>query len=116
MTFESTIVPNNWRSDMIPHCTRVKGERNECRNHRGISLLSVVGKISAGILVGIVRRVTEGLIKDEQGGFKSGSKLVRNRRRKSERELGLVGGNHSSDGKFSSLKNDTSKVLQGSIH
>ena len=85
MTFESTIVPNNWRSDMIPHCTRVKGERNECRNHRGISLLSVVGKISAGILVGIVRRVTEGLIKDEQGGFKSGSKLVRNRRRKSER-------------------------------
>ena len=35
-----------------------KGEKSECKNYRGISQLSVVGKIYAGILVDRVRRVT----------------------------------------------------------
>ena len=30
---------------------KFKGERTECSNHRGISFLSMVGKIYAGILV-----------------------------------------------------------------
>ena len=33
-------------------------------------MLSVVGKIYAGILIDRVRRVTWGLIDDEQGGFR----------------------------------------------
>ena len=37
-----------------------KGERTECKNYRGISLLSVVGKIYAGILVDKFRKVTGG--------------------------------------------------------
>ena len=44
----------------------------ECKNYRGISLLSVVRKIYARILVGRVGRVTGGLINDEQGGFRVG--------------------------------------------
>ena len=32
----------------------------------------MVGKIYAGILVNIVRKVTEGFIDNEQGGFRSG--------------------------------------------
>ena len=53
------------------HCRRVK-ERTECKNYRGISLLSVFGKIHAGILVDGVRSVTGGLIDDvEQGGFRA---------------------------------------------
>ena len=47
-----------------------KGERSECSNYRGISLLSVVGKIYAGILGDRVCKVTEGLIDDEQWWFK----------------------------------------------
>ena len=43
-----------------------KGERNECKNYRGITLLSMVGKIYAGILVDRVRRVIGGLTDDEQ--------------------------------------------------
>ena len=39
----------------------------KCKNYRGISLLGVVGKIYADILVGIFRSVTGGLIDDEQG-------------------------------------------------
>src|SRR5678815_3305278 len=50
---------------------RGKGDEGNCRNYRGISLLSIVGKIYAGILVERVRRVTEGLIGEEQGAFRS---------------------------------------------
>ena len=53
---------------------RGKGERAECKDYSGISLVSVVGKIYryAGILVDRVHKVTEGLIDDEQGGFRAG--------------------------------------------
>ena len=36
----------------------------------------MVGKIYAGILVNRVRKVTEGLINDVQGGFRAGSGCV----------------------------------------
>ena len=36
----------------------------------------MVGKVYAGILVDRVRRVTEGLIDDKQGGFRSGKGYV----------------------------------------
>ena len=39
----------------------------ECKNYRGISVLSVAVKIYAVILIDRVRIVTEGLIYDEQG-------------------------------------------------
>ena len=41
-----------------------KGERTECKNYRGISLLTVVGKIYARTLVDRIHRVTGGLIAD----------------------------------------------------
>ena len=47
MTFEDVVVPEDWRSG--------KGERNECKNYGGITMLSVVGEIYAGILVDRVR-------------------------------------------------------------
>ena len=51
---------------MIVPLYKDKGERTECKSYRGISMLNVVGKIYAGILVGRVLKVTEGLIDDEQ--------------------------------------------------
>ena len=56
--------------------TKDKGERNVCKNYKGISLLSVVGKIYAWILIDKVRRVTEGLIDDEQEGFRKGRRCI----------------------------------------
>ena len=41
----------NWRSAVIVPLYKGKGERIECKNYRDISLLSMVGKIYAGILV-----------------------------------------------------------------
>ena len=49
-----------------------KGSRLECTNYRGISLLSVVGKVFARVLNDRVKGLTEESVMDEQGGFRSG--------------------------------------------
>ena len=64
MAFENGIVPEDWRSAVIVPLYNGKVERNECKNYKGINLLSVVGKICAEILVNRFRRVTGGLIDD----------------------------------------------------
>ena len=69
MTFQSGVVPEDWRSVVIVPQYKGKEERNECKNYKGITLLSVVGKMYAGILVDSFRRVTGYLIDDEQGGL-----------------------------------------------
>ena len=61
---------------MIVPLYKSKGERNECKNYIDITLLSVIVKIYAGILVDLIRKVTEGLIDDEQGGFRTGKQCV----------------------------------------
>ena len=76
MTFESGVVPEAWRSAVVVPLHKGKGERTECRNYKGISLLSVFEKIYAGILVDRVHTVTGGLIGDEQGGFRVGRGCV----------------------------------------
>ena len=76
MAFESGVVPEDWRSVVIVPLHKGKGERSECKNYRGIRLLNVVGKIYAGILIDRVRRVTGGLIDEEQGGFRAGTGCV----------------------------------------
>ena len=55
MTFESGIVPEDWRSAVIIPLYKGKRERTECSNYRGISLLSVVEKIYARTLVDRVK-------------------------------------------------------------
>ena len=61
---------------MIVPLYKGKGDRTECSNYRGISLLSVVGKIYAGILVDRVCKETEGFIYNEQGEFRAGRGCV----------------------------------------
>ena len=45
MALESGVGPEDWRSVVIVSQYKGKGERTECKNYRGISLFSVVGKI-----------------------------------------------------------------------
>ena len=40
VAFESGVVPEAWRSAVIVPLYKIKGERNESKNYRGISLLS----------------------------------------------------------------------------
>ena len=51
---------------------KVKGDKYECSNSRGISLLSVVGKIYGRVLIRRVRATTECAIGEEQCGIRQG--------------------------------------------
>ncbi len=53
-----------------------KGNKDECKNYRGISLLSVPGKICGRILTDRLMQVTEKKVSDEQGGFRKGKSCV----------------------------------------
>ena len=46
-----------------------KGSRTQCKSYRGISLLSVPGKVYATVLDKRIRAITEGKVLEEQGAF-----------------------------------------------
>ena len=41
-------MPGDWKSVVIVPLYKGKGVRTECKNYRGISLLTIVGKIYTG--------------------------------------------------------------------
>ena len=61
MAFESGVIPKDWRTAVTVLLYKGKGERNECKNYRGISK---------------VCRVTESLIDDELEVFRPGRRCV----------------------------------------
>ena len=72
MVFESFVEPEDWSSAVIVPLDKGKGERTECKNYRGISLLGMVRRIYDGILVDRFHRMTGALTDDEQWGFRAG--------------------------------------------
>ena len=62
----------DWRGDCIVHLYKGNGDKCECNNSRGISLLSVVGKLFGRALIERVRAGTECAIWKEQCGFRQG--------------------------------------------
>ena len=65
-------VPEDWRNACIVPLYKGKGDRFECGSYRGISLLSVVGKVYGRVLVERMMKCTEQLIGEEQGGSGKG--------------------------------------------
>lgn len=65
-------IPQDWKdANIIPLFK--KGSRKECGNYRGISLLSVAGKIIARILLNrLNREITPTIVSESQCGFRSG--------------------------------------------
>ena len=49
-----------------------KGERSDCNNYRGISLLSVVGKVFARVILTHPQRLAEQVYPESQCGFRAG--------------------------------------------
>ena len=72
LCFVSGMVPIEWRSACIVPLYKGKGDKNECCNSRGISLLCVVGKLYGRVLIKRIRESTDGAIGEEQCGFRSG--------------------------------------------
>ena len=50
----------------------VKGDTTICDNYRGITLLSVPSKILGKIIIGRIREGIDGLLREEQAGFRRG--------------------------------------------
>ncbi|MEL7302024.1 MAG: reverse transcriptase family protein, partial [Pseudomonadota bacterium] len=70
------VVPKDWQKAIIVPLYKGKGDRGECKNYRGISLLSIPGKVYGRILIERVRGMTEGMIGEEQCGFRMGRGCV----------------------------------------
>ena len=55
ISFNMGVVPMDWRGACIVPLYKWKGDKCECCNSRGISLLSVVGKLYGRVLIKRVR-------------------------------------------------------------
>ena len=65
-------VPSEWKMGCIVPLYKGKGDPLECRNSRGISLLSVPAKVYGKILIRRVIENSEGQVGEEQSGFRKG--------------------------------------------
>nr|VZI48306.1 unnamed protein product [Spirometra erinaceieuropaei] len=64
-------VPQDFKDATIVHLYKRKGNRQVCDNHRGISLLNIVGKIFARILLNrLNNHLEQGLLLESQCGFR----------------------------------------------
>ena len=72
LSFDIGVVPMDWRGACIVPLYKGKGDKCECSNSRGISLLSVVGKLFGRVLIKRVRAGTECAVWEEQCGFRQG--------------------------------------------
>ena len=71
MIFEKGEVPNDFRKTLIkPLCK--KGDKSECRNYRGISLVSVGSKLLSNMILFRLRHAVDKVLREEQFGFRKG--------------------------------------------
>ena len=66
------VVSIGWRSAGIVPLYKGKGDKKECNNSRGISLLCVFGKLCGRVLIKRIVDWTDSGIGEEQCGFRSG--------------------------------------------
>ena len=62
-------LPEEWKELIIVHIHK-KGDKTDCNNYRGISLLPTTYKILSNILLSRVTSYTEEIIGDHQCGFR----------------------------------------------
>ena len=69
-------VPEDWKKACIVPIYKGKGCKNECKNYRGISLLSIPGKAYGRVLIQRLMEETEETIGEEQCSFRKGRGCV----------------------------------------
>ncbi len=69
-------MPEDWRKAIIVPLYKGKGNREECTNYRGISLLIVSGKIYGRVFNERIMKITDKSVGDVQGGFRKGRGYV----------------------------------------
>ena len=64
-------VPQDMRDAKIITLYKNKGERSDCNNYRGISLLSIVGKVYARVILGRLQKLADRIYPESQCGFRA---------------------------------------------
>ena len=64
-------VPQDMRDSKIITLYKNKGERSDCNNYRGISLLSIVGKAFARVILICLQKLAERIYPESQCGFRA---------------------------------------------
>ncbi|TWW77644.1 hypothetical protein D4764_12G0010340 [Takifugu flavidus] len=75
IAWTSGAVPLDWQTGVVVPLFK-KGGRRVCSNYRGITLLSLPGKVYSGVLERRVRRIVEPQIQEEKCGFRPGCGTV----------------------------------------
>uniref|UniRef100_A0A8P4KHH4 Reverse transcriptase domain-containing protein n=1 Tax=Dicentrarchus labrax TaxID=13489 RepID=A0A8P4KHH4_DICLA len=68
IAWKSGTAPKEWRTGVVVHLFK-KGDQRVCANYRGITLLSLPGKVYSKVLERRVWLIVEPLIEEEQCGF-----------------------------------------------
>ena len=76
LAWEEERVPGDWTEAVIIPIYKGKGDRNECGSYRGISLLSIAGKVYGKVVIERVKAITESCVSEEQGAFQKGRGCV----------------------------------------
>ncbi len=63
------IIPTDWKRGLVVPLWKGKGDRQDCNNYRGVTLLSVLGKVFARITIDGVRYLPLEHQHPEQSGF-----------------------------------------------
>ena len=69
--WEKEDIPNDWREGYIVKIPK-KGDLSQCSNYRGISLLSVPGKIFNRVILNRLKNAVDPKLRDNQAGFRRG--------------------------------------------
>lgn len=68
-------MPADWKMAIIVPVYKGKGRRGECVSNKGISLLSIPGRVYGKVIIEKVQRFTKEKISEEQG-FRKGRECV----------------------------------------
>ena len=69
-------VPQDMRDAKIVTLYKNKGDRSDCNNYRGISLLSIVGKVFARVLLHRLQKLADKVYPESQCGFRTGRSTI----------------------------------------
>lgn len=74
--WEEEEMPDDFRDALIVSLYKNKGSKSDCGNYRGISLLSIAGKIFARVILNRLITVSEQNLPEAQCGFRPGRSTV----------------------------------------